>query len=208
MKNIPRVLSRAFRQAYRQEAEAAARRFVRLASERGLEVAYALVPSPLGSLIVACTPRGLVRLSYRSDDLDQVLEELAARISPRVLEAPERLDPIRRELDEYFEGRRRSFEVSIDWALARGFVRSVLRRTARIPYGNISSYREVATLAGSPNAVRAAGNALAANPVAIVVPCHRVLRSDGSLGGYGGGIERKEFLLRLEGVDPERPARA
>ena len=165
-----------------------------------LDVAYASIESPLGSLTVAATPAGLVRLAYpglRSQD--EILEELAAKLSPRVLEAPARLDPVRRQLDEYFDGRRSSFDVPIDWSLTRGFTRGVLQATARIPFGEVGSYASVAGEAGSPRAVRAAGNALGANPMPVVVPCHRVLRSGGALGGYTGGIERKEFLLRLEG---------
>jgi methylated-DNA-[protein]-cysteine S-methyltransferase len=121
-------------------------------------------------------------------------------VSPRVLEAPARLDGVRRQLDDYFEGRRREFDLPIDWALTAGFTRKVLQATARIPFGAVSSYREVATEAGSPRAVRAAGNALGHNPIPIVVPCHRVLRTGGNLGGYTGGLEKKETLLRLEGV--------
>ena len=166
-----------------------------------LDVAYTSVDSPLGPLVVAATPNGLVRVSYSEcRGEDEVLEELARRVSPRVLEAPARLDPVRRELDEYFEGRREDFEVPIDWSYLAGFTREVLRATARIGFGNVSSYAGVAAEAGSPRAVRAAGNALGANPMPVVVPCHRVLRSGGKLGGYTGGLERKEFLLRLEGA--------
>ena len=172
------------------------------ADEEGLlDVAYASVDSPLGPLVVAATPRGLVRISYtdfRGDD--EVLEELARRVSPRVLEAPARLDPVRRELDEYFEGRRERFDVPIDWSHLAGFTREVLRATANIGFGEVSTYAGVAAEAGSPRAVRAAGNALGSNPMPVVVPCHRILRSGGALGGYTGGIERKQFLLRLEGA--------
>jgi methylated-DNA-[protein]-cysteine S-methyltransferase len=128
-----------------------------------------------------------------------VLEDLAARLSPRILESPARLDRARRELDEYFAGERKRFELPIDWSLTRGFTGEVLRQTARIPFGKTSTYAEVAGRAGSPRAVRAAGNALGANPLPVVVPCHRVLRTGGALGGYTGGIERKQFLLGLEG---------
>jgi methylated-DNA-[protein]-cysteine S-methyltransferase len=173
----------------------------RVAGEGLLDVAYATVDSPLGPLVVAATPRGLVRLAYTgSRDEGEVVEDLAGKLSPRILEAPERLDDVRRELDEYFEGRRAEFEVPIDWSLTRGFTGKVLRQTARIGYGKTSTYAEVAGRAGSPRAVRAAGNALGSNPIPVVVPCHRVLRSGGALGGYTGGVERKEFLLRLEGV--------
>jgi methylated-DNA-[protein]-cysteine S-methyltransferase len=173
----------------------------RAEAEGLIDVAYTSVDSPLGPLVVAATPKGLVRVSYTDfRGEDEVLEELAARVSPRVLEAPARLDPVRRELDEYFEGRRQDFEVPIDWSYLAGFTREVLRATARIGFGDVSSYAGVAAEAGSPRAVRAAGNALGANPMPVVVPCHRVLRSGGKLGGYTGGLERKEFLLRLEGA--------
>ena len=173
----------------------------RAEAEGLIDVAYTSVDSPLGPLVVAATPKGLVRVSYTEFRWeDEVLEELARRVSPRVLEAPARLDPVRRELDEYFEGRRQDFEVPIDWSYLAGFTREVLRATARIGFGDVSSYAGVAAEAGSPRAVRAAGNALGSNPMPVVVPCHRVLRSGGKLGGYTGGLERKEFLLRLEGA--------
>jgi len=171
------------------------------AGEEGLvDVAYASVDSPLGPLVVAATPKGLVRVSYSEfRGEDDVLEELARRVSPRVLEAPARLDGVRRELDEYFDGRRQEFDTPIDWSHLAGFTREVLRATAAIGFGEVSTYAGVAEAAGSPRAVRAAGNALGANPMPVIVPCHRVLRTGGKLGGYTGGIERKEFLLRLEG---------
>ena len=173
----------------------------RAAAEGVLDVAYAVVDSPLGPLVVAATPRGLVRVAYaEARSQDEILEAVAARVSPRVLEAPSRLDEPRRELDEYFEGRRTRFELPIDWSSLRGFTQKVLRETARINFGELRTYAEVASGAGSPRAVRAAGNALGANPMPIVVPCHRVVRTGGGIGGYTGGIERKEFLLRLEGV--------
>jgi methylated-DNA-[protein]-cysteine S-methyltransferase len=172
----------------------------RAAADGLLDVAYASVDSPLGPLVVAATPRGLVRVAYTErGSHDQVLEEIAARVSPRVLEAPARLDEPRRELDEYFAGRRTEFDLPIDWSPLRGFTLKVLRETARIDFGELRSYADVASAAGSPRAVRAAGNALGANPMPVVVPCHRVVRTGGALGGYTGGVERKEFLLRLEG---------
>jgi methylated-DNA-[protein]-cysteine S-methyltransferase len=170
----------------------------RAVGEGLLDVAYATVDSPVGSLLVATTRRGLVRIQYAGGD--EVLQELADGISPRLLEAPARLDPVRRQLDEYFEGSRRGFDLPLDWSLTRGFFRRVLRATARIDYGHVRTYTEVATSAGKPRAVRAAGNAVGSNPIPIVVPCHRVIRTGGGLGGYGGGLDRKEFLLRLEGV--------
>jgi methylated-DNA-[protein]-cysteine S-methyltransferase len=173
-----------------------------LATAAGLlDVAYATLDSPLGKLLVAVTRRGLVRLAYvDEEDEGTILEQLARAVSPRVLAAPRRLDEPRRELDEYFAGGRRRFELPLDWTLTRGFSRRVLQATARIPYGSVSSYKQVATAAGSPRGFRAAGNALGANPLPIVVPCHRVLHSGGGLGGYTGGLERKRLLLGVEGV--------
>lgn len=160
-----------------------------------LDVAYAPVDSPLGALLVAATPVGIVRLAFDNEFTDAVLGELAARISPRVLEASGRLDDARRELDEYFTGSRTRFDLPLDWTLTAGFRREVLAATAAIPYGHTGTYRSVATAAGNPNAVRAAGTALATNPLPIIVPCHRVTRSDGALGGYRGGTHRKDTLL-------------
>lgn len=173
----------------------------RRAAEEGLlDVAYAPYDSPLGQLTVFVTPRGLVRLSYPGEPIGDQLEDLAARVSPRILAAPQRTDAIRHELDAYFAGRLRRFRTAVDWRLVRGFAADVLRATARVPYGAVTTYRGVATAAGSPRAYRAAGNALGSNPIPIVVPCHRVVHADGGLGGYTGGLERKEFLLRLEGA--------
>ena len=171
-----------------------------------LDVAYATLDSPLGTLLLASTERGLVRLAYVDyEGEDDVIAELAGRISPRVLAAPRKLDEPRRELDQYFTGSRQRFDVPIDWRLTQGFGRRVLRATARIPYGAVSSYKQVAAAAGSPRGSRAAGNALGSNPIPIVVPCHRVLHSGGGLGGYTGGVERKRLLLDVErggGTDP------
>lgn len=163
-----------------------------------LDVAYAAVDSPLGALIVAATPAGVVRLAFDNEPRDAVLGELAARVSPRLLEAPARLDAARRELDEYFDGARTVFDLPLDWSLTAGFRRDVLTAIARIPYGRTGTYRSVATAAGNPRAVRAAGTALATNPIPVIVPCHRVTRSDGALGGYRGGSVRKDVLLRHE----------
>jgi methylated-DNA-[protein]-cysteine S-methyltransferase len=175
--------------------------FSPLARAAGLEdVAYAIEPSPLGDLLVAVTPRGVVKISYIDRyPVDEVLEQISARLSPRVLEDPAALDGPRRQLDEYFAGHRRKFELPLDWSLVQGFGRMVLDRTARIPYGQVATYGEVARDIGKPRASRATGNALGANPIPIVVPCHRVVRSGGVLGNYGGGPERKVQLLELEG---------
>jgi methylated-DNA-[protein]-cysteine S-methyltransferase len=164
-----------------------------------LDVAYATFDSPVGTLLLAATPTGLVRLAYLDGgDQDAVLEDLAARVSPRVLAAPRTLDEPRRELDEYFAGRRSSFDMALDWQLTAGFGRRVLQATARIPYGSVSTYKDVAAQAGSPRGSRAAGNALGANPLPIIVPCHRVVYSGGGLGGYTGGVGRKRVLLGVE----------
>src|SRR5436309_2701962 len=166
-----------------------------------LDVAYATLDSPVGTLLLASTGRGLVRIAYLDGgDEELVLAELAARISPRVLAAPRKLDGARRELEEYFGGRRRRFDLGLDWRLTQGFGRRVLKATARIPYGALSTYKGVAAEAGSPRGSRAAGNALGSNPLPIIVPCHRVLHSNGGLGGYTGGLERKRVLLGVEGV--------
>jgi methylated-DNA-[protein]-cysteine S-methyltransferase len=166
-----------------------------------LDIAYATLDSPVGRILLAKTEHGLVRLAYLdgSEDEDIALSDLAARLSPRVLESAGRLDGPRRELDEYFSGRRRQFESRLDWRLTHGFGRRVLQATARIPYGLVSTYKGVATEAGSPQGFRAAGNALGSNPLPIIVPYHRVLHADGGLGGYTGGLERKRVLLAVEG---------
>ncbi|MDQ3985325.1 MAG: methylated-DNA--[protein]-cysteine S-methyltransferase [Actinomycetota bacterium] len=163
------------------------------------DVAYSFVDSPIGRLAVAATKRGLVRLAFRGERVEDFVWELSETISPRVIESHSALDKIRRQLDEYFEGRRSRFEMPIDWQLTRGFALKVLKATSRIPFGEVSTYSQVAARAGNPKAYRAAGNALGSNRIPIVVPCHRVLHADGGLGGYGGGLDMKEFLLRLEG---------
>jgi methylated-DNA-[protein]-cysteine S-methyltransferase len=181
------------------DAAAAARRF---AASAPADVHYALVDSPVGTLVAAATPRGLATLSYEDFEggVDGVLDWLARKLSPRMLEAPARLDDVRRELDEYFAGRRRDFDLPIDWALASAFGRRVLEATAEIPFGQVSTYGAVAAQAGNPRASRAAGRALGANPIPIVVPCHRVIGAGGRLTGYTGGLHRKVALLQIEGV--------
>jgi len=176
----------------------------RLASAAGdaglLDVAYRTVDSPVGPLLLAATDAGLVRVAYAREDHERVLADLAARISPRVLRAPARLDAAARELDDYFAGRRRAFDLPLDLRLARGFRRSVLTHLPEIDYGSTASYATLAAAAGSPRAVRAVGTACATNPLPVVVPCHRVVRSDGALGQYIGGTEAKHALLVLEGA--------
>ena len=180
--------------------EAPAVDFPARAREEGLaDVAYTVEPSPLGDLLLAVTPRGLVKVSFADVyPAGEALEQIATRVSPRVLEDRGALDDVLRQLDEYFAGRRHEFELPLDRALMRGFGRRVLDRTARIPYGQVATYGEVARDIGSPRASRATGNALGANPIPIVVPCHRVIRSGGVIGNYGGGPERKVQLLELE----------
>jgi len=182
--------------------DAIARLTARAQSEGLLDVAYAVVDSPVGRLVAAATPQGLARLAYEdfNGGLDRVLGQLADRISPRILEAPARLDDVRRELDEYFDGRRKQFDLTVDLRLSGQFGRRVLEATARIPFGATSTYRDVADEAGNAAATRAAGNALGANPIPIVIPCHRVMRSGGGLGGYTGGLHIKKALLQVEGV--------
>jgi len=194
-----RLANPSFPQLDLAAAEASLRR--RAAAEGLLDVAYGELDSPLGALLVAVTGRGLVRLAYPGEERDRVLGELADKVSPRILHAPEHTDTIRRELDDYFAGRLRRFSTRIDWSLVHGFATGVLRTTARVPFGELTTYGEVASGAGSPRAARAAGNALGSNPIPIVVPCHRVVHADGSLGGYTGGLDRKRFLLSLEGSD-------
>ena len=193
-------LERALR-APAPEAREAARRFSdRAAAEHLADLAYTTVPSPVGELLVVGSARGLARLHYLDEPLDAVLAELARTRSPRIVESGAALEEWRRELDEYFGGRRRRFEAPLDWAQMPPFQRRVLHATAAIPYGETSTYSEVAAGAGKPRAQRATGNALGANPLPIVVPCHRVLRRGGGFGGYTGGLERKRYLLELEGV--------
>jgi len=172
----------------------------RAAEEGLLDVAYTSVDSPFGPLLLAKTERGLVRVGLPNQDPDELLNELAARVSPRVLEAPAELDAARRDLDLYFEGKLERFDLPLDWQLSDGFRLRVLHAIAGIPYGETRSYTEMATAAGNERAVRAAGTACGSNPIPLVVPCHRVLRSGGALGGYGGGLPMKRALLELEGV--------
>jgi methylated-DNA-[protein]-cysteine S-methyltransferase len=169
------------------------------ARDRVLDVAYRTIDSPVGSLLIAATDEGLVRVAYPSENHDAVLQTLADRISPRILAARDRMDLAAREFDEYFAGRRRAFDLALDWRLVQGFRRIVLGTLATdVGYGRTASYGALAELAGNPKAVRAVGTACATNPLPVVVPCHRVIRSDGSIGGYLGGPEAKQTLLSLE----------
>lgn len=170
------------------------------AAERGgvLDVAYRVLDSPVGALLLAATPAGLVRVAFAVEGHEAVLERLAAALSPRVLHAPARLDAAARELDEYFAGARTAFDLTLDLSLARGFRREVLDHLREVGYGRTASYAELAAATSSPRAVRAVGTACATNPLPLVVPCHRVVRSDGALGSYLGGAPAKAALLALE----------
>jgi methylated-DNA-[protein]-cysteine S-methyltransferase len=179
-----------------------ARRFAEAAAASGdAEVAFATLDTPVGRTSVATTARGIVSVGLPNHPLDQFVERLAARISPRVVEAPGKLEEARRELSEFFEGERREFDLALDWALVPGgFYRKVLNATARLPYGQVKTYGEIARSAGNPRAHRAAGTALGANPLPIVVPCHRIVRAGTDPGNYGGGPDLKRWLLELEGA--------
>jgi methylated-DNA-[protein]-cysteine S-methyltransferase len=166
-----------------------------------LDIAYGSVDTPLGEATVAATERGLVRVMLPTTDRDAAFERLATEVSPRILEAPQRVDRVRRELDEYFDGRRRAFDLDLDLRLMHApFYRRVLEELKGVGYGQTLTYGEIAARAGNPRAHRAAGTAVGTNPVPIVVPCHRVILSAGRLGNYGGGPEMKRFLLELEGA--------
>lgn len=180
--------------------DALVRAFTAAAESEGLlDVAYATYDAPFGTLVLGATPLGLVRVAF--DPVDKVVAELSTRLSPRILLAPGRLDVVRRQLDEYFAGARRLFQLDIDMRLAgSAFRRAVLTAADAIPYGQVRTYTEVAASAGNRAAVRAVGTALGANPVCVVVPCHRVLRSDGTISGYAGGADKKDYLLHLEGA--------
>ena len=163
-----------------------------------LKIAYTVVDSPVGKLLLATTEQGIVRVAFELEDHQAVLQRLADTVSPSILRAPSRLDEAARQLDEYFSGTRRSFDLPIDFRLSRGFRLDVLHHLPHIDYGSTESYAQVAQAAGSPKAVRAVGTACATNPLPVIVPCHRVVRSDGSYGGYLGGTDAKRTLLSLE----------
>jgi len=183
-----------------EAAALAARTSARAADEGLAQIVYARVDSPVGQLVAVATPRGLARIAYELENggLDSILDDVALRLSPAIVEAPAQLDNVRRELEEYFAGRRQEFDLALDWSLTTGFRRRVLQQCARIPFGLTSTYKEMAIAAGSPRAFRAAGGALGSNPIPIVVPCHRVLATGGGLGGYTGGLDRKRRLLSIE----------
>ncbi len=168
--------------------------------EELLDVAYRTLDTPVGVLLIAATPRGVVRIALPNVAEDEVLEDLASRVSPRILRSPTTLDPVVRQLDDYFTGRQHTFDVTLDFSLSHGFRKEVLLELRHVPYGETRSYGDLAVAAGSPRAVRAVGTACATNPLPIIVPCHRITRSDGTLGNYGGGVEMKQALLLLEGA--------
>jgi methylated-DNA-[protein]-cysteine S-methyltransferase len=173
---------------------------VDVAERKGLvDVSYAGVDSPFGELIVAATSKGLVYVAYPGDR--DPLDYIARWVSPRLMENPNKMEKARREFDRYFDGRLKDFTLPVDWTFARGFAGRVLKATAKVPFGRVTTYRDVAKAAGNIKATRAAGNALGSNPIPIVVPCHRVLRTGGGLGGYRGGLDRKMLLLELEGYE-------
>lgn len=174
-------------------------RLLARARREGLEsVGYRVVDSPLGPLWVAVGPKGVLAIHYGAEPSHLELARIVRVYGPGVLPDPRRADPVARELDQYFEGKRRVFDVRVDLSTLTPFQRAILGATARVGYGDVATYGTVAADAGNPRASRAAGAALGSNPVPIVVPCHRVLASDGSLGGYGGGLEAKRRLLKLE----------
>lgn len=165
-----------------------------------LEVAYRTMDTPIGALLLVTTQTGLLRLGLRGEDHDEILQEIADTVSPRILEAPKKLDPVVTQLDRYFQGKLKQFDLPLDMSLSKGFRLTVLNELCRVGFGKTVSYTDLARSAGSPRAVRAAGSACATNPIPVIIPCHRVLRTDGSLGGYLGGLDMKRALLNLEGV--------
>ena len=199
MSIIGERLERARRTDVGDAASRAAAMFRRRAAGEGLlDITYGWIDTPLGRLLVAATDDGVLRLGFGHESLDKVLADLAAKVSPRILQDDARLEKTRRQLGEYFDGRRKTFDMPLDRRLIHGFHRRVLDVTERIPYGSVSTYKKVAEKAGSPRASRAAGNALGSNPIPIIIPCHRVIGNDGSLTGFGGGLPVKKRLLELE----------
>jgi methylated-DNA-[protein]-cysteine S-methyltransferase len=178
--------------------EALDQRFRDAAAATGLlDVSYDIADTPVGPLFVAVSELGLCRISYDPEP-DRQVEELARTFGSRVLRAPRPLDPVKRELDEYFEGRRHEFDLPVDLRGRTDFSRLVLEQLARVPYGEVTTYGSLAARSGRPKAARAVGTIMNRNPIPIVLPCHRVVGSTGSLVGYGGGLERKRLLLDLE----------
>ena len=186
-------------------ASAASTRFAEAAMATNLvDVAFWIEASPVGDLLVAVTRSGLVRIAYADETREGVLAHLARTVSPRIVESAAATDTVRRELEEYFAGSRVTFDLRVDRRLIHGVARDVLAATSRVPFGSTTTYGELARRIGKPKAARAVGNALGSNPIPIIIPCHRVLRAGGALGGYAGGFARKERLLTLEGVSLRR----
>ena len=179
--------------------EARERLALRAIDDGVARVAVDVMESPLGPLWLAVGPKGVLAIHYGATGYDTDLRRIVARYGPGVLRAPKRLDGVKRELDEYFAGKRTRFELSVDLSALTPFQQRVLAATKRVPFGSVKSYAQIAARAGMPTASRATGNALGANPIPIVVPCHRIVGSDGSLHGYAGGLDRKRWLLELEG---------
>jgi len=198
--NLHRLVPRA--EAERRSRTAAEALTALAAEERLLDVALGVAPSPIGDLLLAVTPRGLACVAFASEDRDEVLAKIARELSPRILEAPAVTDVVRRELDDYFAGRRTRFDLRLDRRLMHPFAKQVLAATSRVPFGRLATYGEIAGRVGKPKAARAVGAALGSNPIPIVVPCHRVVGAGGKLTGYAGGLDRKRLLLRLEGSLP------
>jgi methylated-DNA-[protein]-cysteine S-methyltransferase len=187
MTTVPNALDRSFRQA---------------AAEAGLvDVSFDVADSPVGPLLLAVTEAGLCRISFDPEP-ERETEELARTFGVRVLRGPREVDRVRRELEEYFEGRRHTFDLPLDLRGRSGFSREILDRLARVPYGEVTTYKSLAVEAGNPRAARAVGTIMNRNPIPIVLPCHRVVGSNGSLVGYGGGLDRKRLLLDLEAGQP------
>lgn len=199
--NVERELKAAMsrREADRASREAAQELARRAASEGQVDVSVATMESPIGELTVAVTRRGLVTVAFEGEDRDVLFERLARELSPRVMEATSPTDEVRRELEQYFAGNRRRFEVPVDRSLIGPFAQKVLRATSRVGFGELATYGEIAARIDRPNAARAVGSALGSNPIPVVIPCHRIVGAGGKLTGYAGGLDRKETLLRLEG---------
>lgn len=199
--NVERELKAAMsrRDADRASREAAQELARRAASEGQVDVSVATMESPIGELTVAVTRRGLVTVAFEGEDRDVLFERLARELSPRVMEATSPTDEVRRELEQYFAGNRRRFEVPVDRSLIGPFAQKVLRATSRVGFGELATYGEIAARIDRPNAARAVGSALGSNPIPVVIPCHRIVGAGGKLTGYAGGLDRKETLLRLEG---------
>lgn len=204
MSTLDPETERLFTDLLHNERETVLELHTRLALEaerrKVLDIAYRTLDTPVGSLLLAATDQGLLRVAFPAQGHDSVLEQLAARVSPRILHAPARLDDASRQITEYFTGQRTRFDLPLDVRLTTGFRRGVLDHLPDIAYGRTQSYAQVAEAAGSPKAVRAVGTACATNPLPVVLPCHRVVRSDGSTGEYVGGAEVKHTLLALEGA--------